>query len=133
MTTIRIDDDVEAAIAAAGSFGESYNDVLRRTFGLPVGQRQRGDGPARAGRLKDLIDAGLLTDGQALTWRRPNRGETHTAVVTSDGRIRTADGEEHTTPSRASIHLTGYPVKGWAVWATADGVTLDRLRARLPA
>ena len=84
-------------------------------------------------RIKTLIDAGLLTPGQKLTWHRRNRGEVHEATVTADARLRLADGSVHATASAAASHLAGYPVKGPDVFATATGDTLADLTAALPA
>ncbi len=133
MGTIRVDDQVEAALARLGGFGESYNDVLRRLLNVPDRAEASGRWPRDARKMRAILAAGLLAPGAALTWHRRNLDVTHTAVVLPDGRIRTEDGAVHGTPSGAADHVTGgYPAKGWRVWLTEDGRTLGELLAQIP-
>ena len=91
---------------------------------------------SKPGPIKDLIDAGLLSPGQRLTWHRRNKAETYLATVTADARLRLADGSVHNSASGAAAYIAGHPVKGWQVFTTDDGHSLaqliaSRTRARL--
>ncbi|MDQ0911100.1 putative transcriptional regulator [Streptomyces canus] len=82
--------------------------------------------------LADLLSAGLLSDGEHLTFVRPRMGETHEATVTSRGWIRLADGEEFRSPSKAAMVAVGYgSFDGWAAWQLDDGRFLMQLRQEL--
>lgn len=66
-----------------------------------------------------------------MVWNRPNVGSTYYASITSDGLIRTLDGEEFDNPSAAVAHSSGAKnVNGWEVWRIddADGQTLGKVR-----
>ncbi|WP_284346927.1 hypothetical protein [Frankia sp. Cppng1_Ct_nod] len=80
--------------------------------------------------LADLIDAGLLRADDRLVGRRG--GRLFQAALTADGRIRTASGEIHRSPSAAAKAATGAPNPGdwrfWRVERTND--TLFETRAR---
>lgn len=87
-------------------------------------------------RLTDLLDAGLLREGDALYWDRPNLGHRYEATVTSGGTIALADGRAFASPSRAAIEIADIPaMDGWYAWRVerADGRTLDSLRRDLAA
>ncbi|MGW5095068.1 restriction system modified-DNA reader domain-containing protein [Streptomyces nodosus] len=82
--------------------------------------------------VSDLVDAGLLTAGTRLTFRRKQSGETHLAKVTGDGRIELSDGRQFKSPSTAAAAATGRgPFDGWTAWALDDGTLLDVLRQAL--
>ncbi|WP_257578355.1 hypothetical protein [Streptomyces sp. JJ38] len=82
--------------------------------------------------VSDLVDAGLLTAGTQLTFRRKQSGEAHLAKVTGDGRIELSDGRQFKSPSTAAAAATGRgPFDGWTAWALADGTLLDVLRQSL--
>lgn len=83
--------------------------------------------------VSDLVDAGLLTAGTQLTFRRKQSGEAHLAKVTGDGRIELSDGRQFKSPSAAAAAATGRgPFDGWTAWALADdGTLLDVLRQSL--
>lgn len=55
------------------------------------------------------------------------------ARVREDGTVALTDGRVYATPSGAATALSGYPQNGWSVLTTADGRTLDELRAELRA
>jgi hypothetical protein len=76
----------------------SSDDVSRRKRLLINGRRVR---------VMDLIKAGLLNPGQELVFERPRIGDIHRAVVTENGRIRVADGQELASPSRAADTVSG--------------------------
>src|SRR5262249_32021750 len=65
-------------------------------------------------RLTDLLDAGLLREGDALYWDRPNLGHRYEATVTSGGTIALADGRAFASPSRAATEIADIPATdGW--------------------
>lgn len=55
------------------------------------------------------------------------------ARVQADGTVVLTDGRVYATPSGAASAMSGYPQNGWSVLTTADGRTLDELRADLRA
>lgn len=80
--------------------------------------------------LLDLIDAGLLAAGDVLEFNRPRAGQTHTAVVTEEGRLRLEDGREFAAPSRAAVEAGEVrSIDGWLVWVhQRTGQPLAQLR-----
>jgi hypothetical protein len=84
-------------------------------------------------RLSDLLDEGLLHEGEELIWKRPRVGQEFTATVTEDGRLRLADGRTFSSPSRAAMEAANIPsYDGWYAWRTkATTETLHALRERL--
>ncbi|MFI1617147.1 CBS domain-containing protein [Streptomyces lydicus] len=105
-----------------------------------VGRGIESSGPGRASyliagrrvRISDLVDAGLLTTGAELVFRRPRVGETHTAAVSEDHTIRLTDGRRFASPSKAAHAAVGNgSFDGWNAWTLGDGTTLDSLRQRL--
>jgi hypothetical protein len=85
--------------------------------------------------ISDLLDAGLLTEGDLLVWLRPRLGEEYRATVTTDGALRLDDGRICSTPSRAAKEAANIPAyDGWYAWRLANGgETLHELRNRLSA
>jgi Restriction Enzyme Adenine Methylase Associated len=83
------------------------------------------------GRLRPLLEAGMLTAGDQLTWLRRGRGVMHTATVLAGGAIRVNGGEVYLAPAAAAGDLAGYIQKGWNDWRRADGTSLQELRIRL--
>lgn len=82
--------------------------------------------------LKDLMDAGLLAAGDELVFDRPRLGESYTAEVTPEGRLRLEDGREFAAPSRAAMEAADLPsIDGWFAWRMPQGSTLADLRRRL--
>lgn len=92
-------------------------------------------GPRRISRLEPqllpLIEAGLLSPGQELTWHRPRLRRTHTVTVTAEGALKVPDGSVWPSPFQAALRTAGHPANGWALFATADGRSLQELRASL--
>ena len=81
-------------------------------------------------RLGDLLDAGLLRDGEAISISVGDQRAT--AVVVRPGRIRLESGRVFHTPSpAASAAVGGGSLAGWNYWRTSDGRTLDALRQEL--
>lgn len=82
--------------------------------------------------VRDLLDVGLLTAGEELTYLRPRAGESHRATVTSSGKLRLEDGREFPTPSGAAMAAAASgPVDGWWMWANASDTYLWSLRQQL--
>ena len=85
--------------------------------------------------VSDLLDAGLLEAGAALTWTRPKIGTTYRAQVLETGQIQLEDGERvYASPSRAAMEAAGIVAyDGWHAWRTAEGHLLADLRGQLLA
>lgn len=83
--------------------------------------------------LTDLIEAGLLSTGDALRFKRPRLGQTYSATVTEAGTVSLEGGQEFRSPSRAAAVAADMPaVDGWHAWKVAStGRSLDELRQRL--
>jgi Restriction Enzyme Adenine Methylase Associated len=137
MPTIRIDDDVYAVLTRGLSAAMTANTALRV---LLTGEDPAEVVPSTAGpnpgwlhdgKLAPLIDAGLLHDGDELTWHRRILGHTHVVTVTARGRLLTGDAREHYSPETCATALAGYPRRSWKQWRTSDGTTLHQLRERL--
>ena len=79
--------------------------------------------------LDQLIRLGKISVGEQLTWQRRSLGVKHQAQVISGGKIQTADGAVHRTPSGAAKYLNGNkPVDGWLAWKLSNGKPLASLR-----
>ncbi|MEV0012929.1 hypothetical protein [Streptomyces sp. NPDC047973] len=126
--SIDVDDEVYARLAReAKPLVDTPNSVLRRLLGLDRTATPTADHNRKAALTPLLID-GRLTVGQALTWRRRNLGQVHTAFVTADGKLRLDNGTVHDTPSGACSAVAGVAVNGWSAWHTAEGTPLQDLR-----
>lgn len=67
--------------------------------------------------LNELIALRILKIGEELIWNRKSKGIFHIAYIVEGGKMRTADGILHKTPSGAARHLNNnMPVNGWIVW-----------------
>jgi hypothetical protein len=76
--------------------------------------------------VSDLLEAGLLRSGDALTWERPRLGRTYRASVLENGGIELEDGRQFSSPSVAAMRAAEAPaVDGWYAWR------VDRLQGRL--
>jgi hypothetical protein len=96
--------------------------------------RARFEIEGRRLQIADLLDGGLLTAGEKLTWERPRVGETYTAVVTEAGSIRLPDERAFASPSRAAMEAADVVAyDGWYAWRTEAGLRLADLRAELLA
>ena len=84
-------------------------------------------------KLADLLDAGILEEGEPLEWVRPQKGEHYKARVLPNGSIELADGRKFSSPSRAAIEAAEIPaVDGWTSWAVPRvGKKLHGLRKDL--
>ncbi|MFF8593524.1 hypothetical protein ACF061_19195 [Streptomyces sp. NPDC015220] len=127
--SIDVDDEVYARLAReAKPLVDTPNTVLRRLLGLDRGASTTPADRTRKAALTPLLADGRLMVGQALTWRRRNLGQEHTAFVTADGKLRLDDGTVHDTPSGACSAAAGVAVNGWSAWRTDKGVALQELR-----
>ena len=84
-------------------------------------------------RLADLLDAGLLEVGDALTWKRPKLGDSYTAHVNAQGAIQLPDGRSFTSPSRAAMEAADIvSYDGWYAWRLdRNGKLVNDLRKEL--
>jgi len=79
--------------------------------------------------LGKIISLGKIRVGEELIWSRRALGVTHLAKVLAGGKIQTADGIVHKTPSGAAKHLNNNkPVDGWLAWKLPNGEQLGSLR-----
>ena len=79
--------------------------------------------------LGALITLGKIRVGEELVWPRRGLGVKHAAKVLAGGRIQTADGVVHKSPSGAAKHLNeNKPVDGWLAWKLPSGKPLGSLR-----
>src|SRR5450759_4672333 len=90
-------------------------DTVRRSM-KPLRNRR---GELRPVTLCDLLEEGLLADGEELVWHRPRHPNDAAAFVTGNGRMR-MDGEEFATLSMAARAVSHSPCNGWAVWRRAS-------------
>lgn len=85
--------------------------------------------------IKDLIEAGYLSDGAALT--RLYKGAVYRAVITPERKIQLIDhaNQEHfDTPSGAAVAASGKRQNGWTWWGIegrGKDITLDHYRQKL--
>ena len=71
--------------------------------------------------LKDLLEAGLLSEGESLIWNKLSSPTPFEATLLADGRIETKDGKIHTSPSTAAKHVnSGISTNGWRVWKVSS-------------
>jgi len=143
---IHVDDEVYGHLAAnlRPFIDKTENDVLRHLLGLDSEQVRQPvvatlpSAPAPAMKrwhseieLADLLEAGLVKQGDALRYRLPRRGETVGAVVTAKGQVETPDRKVHTSPSAALTHLVGHSINGWNFIHEISGKSLNDLRNEL--
>lgn len=134
MPKISVDDEVYAVLEDNARGFEEPNDVLRRLLLGPNHAQPRRRGPAGGGtrsprgKLAPLIASGAIKAGDTLTHAQVRKGQTWTAVVEPDGRIKTDQGR-YVYPSPALGDLTGTSVDGWRSWThDQSGKTLHQLR-----
>lgn len=82
----------------------------------------------RFGVLRDMVSAGLLSEGETLLCLRPGTGARYEAHVV-DGGIQLPDGRWFAYPSGALTALGYRHQNGWTWWRRArDGVALGEIR-----
>ena len=70
--------------------------------------------------LRNLLEAGLISAGDDLIWKKRNSRLTFTAKIMQNGMIKTSDGVLHNSPSTAARHVNmGMSTNGWRVWQVA--------------
>lgn len=85
--------------------------------------------------IKDLIDAGYLSDGAVLTGLY--KGAVYRAVITPERKIQIIDHanlEHFDTPSGAAVAASGKNQNGWTWWGIegqGKDITLDHYRQKL--
>lgn len=105
-------------VVSADGLGDS-NAPTRRTFSVSVA---------------DLLDAGLLREGEVLSWHRPRTNETHKVTLERDGRLRLPTGQLASSLSGAASACAGagsFP--GWECWRNESGRLLYDLRSEFAA
>jgi len=120
-----------------------YEDDMGRRFADVEGEHEPEFAPAteesktdhtkidgRAIKIPDLLDAGLIVEGDELEWKRPKKGEVHRANITANGSIKIADGRAFSAPSRAANEAADVvSYDGWYAWNVVRlGKTLNDLR-----
>lgn len=131
--TINIDFDVFKALTAERtSESDTFNDVLRRKYGLPPRQTLAASlvAPARH-RGSWTCDGVEFPDGTQ--FRVFYKKDEHTAQVSNGALVY--GGQRYSSPSAAAIAVTGGNVNGWRFWECQfPGETrwtkIDRLRIR---
>ncbi len=80
--------------------------------------------------LLELIEAGVLQEGEELEWNRPQVGQVFRLVLEGDGSLVTEDGRRFSSPSQAATQLSGTSNNGWKVWRVPriGNALLDDLR-----
>jgi hypothetical protein len=120
---------LHARIWINGRASDAIGQIL--AFADPARDRSA---PRRMGlepQLLPLIEAGLLSAGQELTWHRPRLRRTETVTVTADGRLTIPDGSVWPSPFQAAHRIAGHAANGWVRFVTADGRSLQDLKASL--
>ena len=82
--------------------------------------------------INDLVKSQVLKVGDELIWHRKSLNVQHSAKIVAGGKIETADGVSHKTPSGAAKHLNGNkPVDGWHAWKLkSSNVPIATLREK---
>ena len=116
---VDVEGDHEVALTDGGEQKEKTTDYTR-IGGKPI-------------KLADLLDAGILEEGEPLEWARPQKGEHYKAKVLPNGSIELEDGRKFSSPSRAAGEAADIPaVDGWTSWAAPRvGKKLHGLRRDL--
>jgi hypothetical protein len=133
--SLHFDSSLVARLAAAGP-DETVHITLSVDVVPGIAQDGGVSGEGRAvapqGPLAELMLKGLLKAGDTLSFQQPRAGREAVATVTADGRL-IVEGKAvpFSSPSKAASAVTGTASNGWALWRTADGMTLNVLRMQL--
>jgi len=130
---IDVDEDVFTQLQTrAEAFVDTPSDVIRRLLKADsprVAEPSVGTADPTPGRLRSLVQAGLLKEGDKLTHRRKRTGETFEVLVTREGCLLLPSGSLFKEPSPALREFTGSQIDGWAFWThERTGRTLRDLR-----
>ncbi len=122
---VDIDSDHEVELIDSGS------DDPKKATGKRTKRQFKIDGrPVVVG---DLVEAGLLEAGTALTWKRPRSGRQFNISLTADGELLLEDGRTFLNPSGAAKAVNDGAWAGWNVWYTPEDRSLSDLRDELIA
>lgn len=135
MRAIEVDDEVFGYLQSRSEpLVDTPNDVLRREL---LGSAQPSAGTTRRrrlGSLAPLIEAALVSAGDALEHHQSRLRRTHRAVVTADGWIEIPDGQAFPQPSPALKAQTGTSINGWGQYThVRSGRRLQDLREEAAA
>ena len=132
---VEIEDDVAAAIKREIMRGESRERIVQRLILEALSGRTAAPAPAArtrvavAGSMKQLLDSGLINEGDEIRFTEVRRGTVHVGRIDADGRIHTDKGVQ-TSPSTALRQLVNYSMNGWRYWVhVPTGKKLAELRA----
>ena len=79
--------------------------------------------------LGELLSMGYVRDGDALVWKQPRLGLSHSATIARGGKVITSDGTVYRSPSGAARHYYKKPIDGWYHWRLErTGQRLDQVR-----
>lgn len=80
--------------------------------------------------LADLLEAGVIEEGENLVWRRPQVGELHEATVNDRGEVILEGGRVCSSLSTAANTAAGGSNNGWKCWTVPrlGGVEIGALR-----
>ena len=136
MTEVLIRFDLDAIATTIAAVGSNGSVTLTMTVDARAVSHVAAPTPIiPRGPLAPLLQAGLLSDGDRLTFEQPRAGRTAFATVRADGRL-TVDGKPGTfsSPSKAATAVTGTQSNGWVLFRrVSDGRPLDQLREDLEA
>lgn len=131
---VEIEEDLAAAIRGEILRGEPRDRIVRRLLVEALQGRAAATPPAArkrvdvSGSLKQLLHAGLIAEGDEISFTEVRRGVVHVGRIDADGRIHTDMGVQ-TSLSTALRQLLGYSMNGWKYWVhVATGKTLAELR-----
>jgi hypothetical protein len=84
----------------------------------------------RAMKVLDLLEHGLISEGDELVWHRPKKGTSYRAHITENGAIRLENGGVYSSPSRAAMEAADVAsYDGWYAWTVVRlGKNLNDLR-----
>ncbi|MEO6142670.1 MAG: hypothetical protein ABIP19_01715 [Dermatophilaceae bacterium] len=134
---VEIEEDLVAAIRREILRGEPRDRIVRRLLVEALQGRAAAPPPAArkrvdvSGSLQQLLEAGLIAEGDEISFTEVRRGVVHVGRIAADGRIHTDMGVQN-SPSTALRQLLNYSMNGWKYWVhVATGKTLAELRADL--
>ena len=134
---VEIEGDLAAALQREVALGESGERTVQGL--LLEALRGRTSAPHPAGRrrvavvgsLKQLLGAGLISEGDEIRYTEVRRRKVHVGRIDAEGCIHTDMGV-NTSPSTALRQLVNYSMNGWKCWIhVATGKSLAELRAEL--
>lgn len=108
-------------------------NVLLYTWPVPEGHEGKVTDPHNKVQsdwvqVKHLLEAGLISPGNALTPRPDGPWKDRQAIILTDGQL-SVDGHTFETPSGAGKYVKGKVVNGWAFWRLPDGRKLLDVRS----